>query len=211
MNAEDEKVPDKAEVGGFSELVKNLLKLKDTSELMVDLSYSALLYDSEDIAHEIAYLEDFADALEKEVVLTTLNEVVRSEDAGTGYIMIRLAQAMEMIADAANSMADVVLRDIEKNPVIGLSLRDSRTTITSVVVGPSSPLRNKSLGEVRLASESGMWVIAVRRGKTYIYGPDEDTVIDAGDTLIARGPREGVPVLFRLCGSELKDEDRDED
>jgi len=209
MNAQDETDSALAESGGFSELVKNLLKLKDTSELMVDLSYSALLYDSEDIAHEIAYLEDFADALEKEVVLSTLKEVVQSQDANTGYIMIRLAQAMEMIADAANSMADVVLRDIEKNPVIQLSLRDSRTTITSVVVGSSSPLKDRSLGESRLASESGMWAIAIRRGRTYIYGPDENTIILAGDTLIARGPRDGVPELFRLCGAELKDDEAD--
>jgi uncharacterized protein with PhoU and TrkA domain len=118
--------------------------------------------------------------------------------------MVRLAQAMEMIADAAVSMADVVLRDIEKNPVLRLSLRDSRTNITAVRVSKSSSLNGKSLGEVKLASESGMWIVAIRRDKSYIYGPDENTVMKAGDQLIARGHKEGVPVLRQMAGCMKK-------
>lgn len=195
---------------GFSETTKNLLRLKDTSELMVDLSYSALLYDNEDIANEIIYLEEVADSLERQVMLSALDEGIKDEDTHRSYVMIRLANAMEMIADAAVSMADVVLRDIEKNPVIGLSLRDSRTTITSVTVSSASRLSGKSLGEVRLASESGMWVIAIRRDRSYIYGPDENTVLAAGDTLIARGPKKGRSMLLNLAGSAPRDEDEEE-
>ncbi len=196
----DGDVPEKENGLGYSSATKDLLELKDTSELMVDLSYSALLYDSEDIANEIIYLEEVADALEKRVVVSALNEVAQHSDSAKGYVLIRLAQAMEMIADAAVSMADVILRDIEKNPVMRLSLRDSRTTITSVKLAKRCALDGKSLGQARLATESGMWVIAVRRDKSYIYGPDENTVVKAGDTLIARGSRKGVPMLFRMAG-----------
>ncbi len=185
---------------GFSGITKELLELKDTSELMVDLAYSALLYDNEDIANEIIYLEDIADAIEREVVLKALKDVERKGDPHRNFVMVRLAQAMEMIADAAVSMADVVLRDIEKNPVLRLSLRDSKTIITAVRVSKTSPLNGKSLGEVRLASESGMWTVAIKRDKSYIYGPDENTVMKAGDQLIARGPREGVPILRQMAG-----------
>lgn len=189
---------------GFSKLTKELLKLKDTSELMVDLAYSALLYDNEDIAGEIIYLEEIADAIEKDVVIAALNDLGKKGDTHRSYVMIRLAQAMEMIADAAVSMADVVLRDIEKNPVIRLSLRDSKTNITAVRVSKTSPLAGRSLGEVKLASESGMWIVAIRRDKSYIYGPDENTVIKPGDQLIARGPREGVPILRQMAGCMKK-------
>jgi uncharacterized protein with PhoU and TrkA domain len=191
---------------GFSRVTKDLLKLKDTSELMVDLAYSALLYDNEDIANEIIYLEEIADAIEKDVVLAALKDVERKGDSRRSYVMVRLAQAMEMIADAAVSMADVVLRDIEKNPVIRLSLRDSKTLITSVRVSKTSPLNGKSLGEVRLASESGMWIVAIKRERSYVYGPDENTVIKAGDQLIARGPKEGVPILREMAGCLKKSE-----
>lgn len=188
----------------LNKLTMNLLELKDTSELMVDLAYSALLYDNEDIANEIVYLEDLADAIEKEVVLGALKDVEHEGDPLRSYVIVRLAHAMEMIADAAVSMADVVLRDIEKNPIIRLSLRDSKTLITAVRVSKTSPLNGKSLGEVRLASETGMWIVAVRRDKSYIYGPDENTVIKAGDQLIARGPNEGVPILRQMAGCMKK-------
>jgi uncharacterized protein with PhoU and TrkA domain len=196
--------PAQAEDLGFSEITKDLLELKDTSELMVDLAYSALLYDNEDIANEIIYLEDIADAIEREVVLKALKDVEHKGDSHRSFVMVRLAQAMEMIADAAVSMADVVLRDIEKNPVLRLSLRDSRTNITAVRVSKSSSLNGKSLGEVKLASESGMWIVAIRRDKSYIYGPDENTVMKAGDQLIARGHKEGVPVLRQMAGCVKK-------
>lgn len=212
MIDEERKDPKTPEDGlGFSETTRNLLRLKDTSELMVDLSYSALLYDNEDIANEIIYLEEVADSLEREVMLSALNQGIQDNDPHRSYVMIRLANAMEMIADAAVSMADVVLRDIEKNPVISLSLRDSKTTITSVMVARSSRLDGRTLGEVRLASESGMWVIAIRRNKSYIYGPDENTVVMAGDMLIARGPKKGRAALLKLAGSEPKGEDDEEE
>ncbi|MBN1677308.1 MAG: hypothetical protein JW880_02100 [Candidatus Thermoplasmatota archaeon] len=185
---------------GFSNITKDLLELKDTSELMVDLAYSALLYDNEDIANEIICLEDIADAIEREVVLKALKDVEQKGDPHRNFVMVRLAQAMEMIADAGASMADVVLRDIEKNPVLRLSLRDSKIIITAVRVSKTSSLNGKSLGEVRLASESGMWIVAMRRDKSYIYGPDENTVMKVGDQLIARGPKEGVPILREMAG-----------
>lgn len=204
------KIVDRDDLG-YSETTKNLLQLKDTSELMVDLSYSALLYDNEDIANEIMYLEEVADALERQVMLSALEEGIRDTDPHRSYIMIRLANAMEMIADAAVSMADVVLRDIEKNPVISLSLRDSKTTITSVTVSQGSDLDGRSLGDVRLASESGMWVIAIRRDRSYIYGPDENTVVKAGDTLIARGPKKGRKTLVKLAGPQPAGEEDEEE
>jgi uncharacterized protein with PhoU and TrkA domain len=73
--------PAQAEDLGFSEITKDLLELKDTSELMVDLAYSALLYDNEDIANEIIYLEDIADAIEREVVLKALKDVEHKGDS----------------------------------------------------------------------------------------------------------------------------------
>ncbi len=42
-------------------LIDLLTEMKDTSELMVDLAYSAMVYDDEDIAEEVLNLEDKMD------------------------------------------------------------------------------------------------------------------------------------------------------
>lgn len=185
----------------FSKSTRLLLELKDTSELMVDLAYSALLYDNEDIADEVFSMEEIADDLEREVQLSAIEDLIEHEDSKKTYVIIRLADAMEKIADAAVLIADVVLRDFERNPIMCMSLRDSRVTITSVTVTKSSMLENKSLGDARVASQSGMWIIAIKRDKRHIYGPNENTVIRKGDTLIARGPKEGQPLLRKMAGA----------
>jgi len=200
MNSDNSVVKGKHEAD-FSTTAKLLLELKDTSELMVDLAYSALLYDNEDIADEIVSMEEIADDLEKELQISAMNDMREHADPKKSFVIIRLADAMEKIADAAVSIADVVLRDIERNPVVSLSLQDSKVTIASVSVAMGSTLAGKSLGEVKLASQSGMWVIAIKRDRRYIYGPDENTILNKGDLLIARGPKEGEVVLRKMAAS----------
>lgn len=179
----------------FSKTTKLLLELKDTSELMIDLAYSALLYDNDDIADEIFSLEEAADNLEKGVQLSAMEDLKEHQDEKMSFVLIRLATAMEKIADAAVSIADVVLKDIERNPVVCLSLRDSKVRITSVTVERDSALAGRRIGENRIASKSGMWIIAIRRDRKYFYGPDENMIINKGDLLLARGPKEGEVIL----------------
>lgn len=200
MNSDNSEGKGKHEAD-FSMTAKLLLELKDTSELMVDLAYSALLYDNEDIADEIFSMEEIADDLEKELQISAMNDMREHADPKKSFVIIRLADAMEKIADAAVSIADVVLRDIERNPVVSLSLQDSKVTITSVSVAQGSALAGRSLGEIKLASQSGMWVIAIRRDRRYIYGPDENTILNKDDLLIARGPKEGESVLRKMAAS----------
>ncbi|HDP97379.1 MAG TPA: PhoU family transcriptional regulator [Euryarchaeota archaeon] len=196
------KLPVREEEPGevdFSKTTRLLLELKDTSELMVDLAYSALLYDNEDIADEIFSLEEVADDLEKDVQLSAMEDLKEHKDVKKGFVLIRLATAMEKIADAAVTIADVVLRDIERNPVVCLSLRDSKVRITTVTVERESILAGRRIGENKIASKSGMWIIAIRKDRKYYYGPDENTMISEGDLLLARGPKEGESILREMA------------
>ena len=49
-----------------------------------------------------------------------------------------------------------------------------------------------------------MFVIAIRRGDDYIFGPGEGTSMEAGDILIARGPDEGVAYFKDLADGTEK-------
>ena len=44
-----------------------------------------------------------------------------------------------------------------------------------------------------------MYIIAIKRGSQYIYGPSKDTVILAGDSLIAKGPEESADFFLDLA------------
>jgi len=119
--------------------------------------------------------------------------------------MIRLADSGELIADAAREIADVELRDVELHPVIKESIRESDTVFTRVEVSPQSILCNKTLGELRLASETGMMVIAIRRENRWKYGPSKNTKILANDVLFARGPADGEQHLIDLASGETSE------
>ncbi len=179
----------------MKETEERLLEMKNTSELMLDLAYSALLYNHRDIAEEVMELEERINDLHDEIQRISLNRYRKTGDFDKILIFMTVADSVERIADAALDIADVVLRDIEVHPVLKQSLEDSDTILLKKQVEPRSFLDGKILGKVKLASETGQWVIAIKRGNAWIYGPDEITEIRGGDILFTRGPVDSEDTL----------------
>lgn len=184
-----------------------LLEMKDTSELMIDLAYSSLLYNSHEIAEEVFNLEEEIDELNQSVQRTAINSVLDDKNVDKALVILRLANSIEAVADSALEIADVVLRGIEPHPIFKMSIDESDIIILRSTVNERSKLIDKTLGEVHLATVTGMWVIAIKRGKRWIYGPDESTQIDANDLLFVRGPVEGKAEFFKMlgCGEECEE------
>jgi uncharacterized protein with PhoU and TrkA domain len=112
---------------------------------------------------------------------------------------LKIAHAGEQIADAAQEIADVELRDVELHPILKMSIRESDIVFTRVQVHVDSILCNKTLGELKLASETGMMVIAMRHENKWLYGPNKKTRIDSHDILFAKGPQDGEQHLIELA------------
>ena len=177
-----------------------VLEIKDKSELMVDLAYSSLLYDNRTIAEEVYDLENLIDNLYQNLQKGSLNDVQKGKlNVDDALTLMKLAQAGEHIADAAQEIADVELRDIELHPILKMSIRESDVVFTRVQVVPKSILCGKTLGQLRLASETGMMVIAMRHGDKWLYGPNKNTKIDPDDVLFAKGPEDGEKHLINLA------------
>ncbi|MDR1690587.1 MAG: potassium channel protein [Candidatus Methanoplasma sp.] len=187
-------------------LEEMLLELKDTSEFMVDLAYSSLIYDNEEIAEEVIFLgntmEDISSKIQDLVGEIGMN---RPEEVARIAVVIRLEGSIMSIAKAARSIADVVLRGVGKHPVLAMSIKESETTISLAEVSKDSVLNGKTLGEVHLSTQCGMFVIAIKRNREYIFGPGRNTMVHAGDILIAKGPEDGVYVFKSLADGTDKD------
>jgi len=177
-----------------------VLEIKDKSELMIDLAYSSLIYDNKTIAKEVYDLEDQIDFLYKGLQRHTLEQVKNNKlSVNDALTVLRLAETAEQIADAAQEIADVELRDVELHPILKMSLRDTDVVFTRVKVEDESILCNKTLGKLKLASETGMMVIAMRHGNKWLYGPNKNTRIDPHDILFAKGPEDGEKHLIDLA------------
>jgi len=177
-----------------------VLEIKDKSELMIDLAYSSLLYDNKTIANEVYDLEDLIDMLYESLQKQTLEMVENKKlSVSDALSVLRLAETAERIADAAQEIADVELRDVELHPILKMSIRDSDVVFTRVEVSENSVLCNKTLGELKLASETGMMVIAMRHQNKWLYGPNKNTKIEPNNVLFAKGPEDGEKHLIELA------------
>jgi len=190
----------------FEEIVERFVELKNTSELMIDLAYSSLMLNSKDLAEEVERLEEYVDKLHTDFELLALKSDFKKEEASGFLGLIRLGVATERIADAAAEMAEVVLRGIEPHPVLKLAIREAEETVAQACVSQDSPLIDKTLKEARVPEETGMWILAIRRGEKSLR-PKPDIKIQIGDVLLASGYSEGVEDLKKLASPEYQCDD----
>jgi uncharacterized protein with PhoU and TrkA domain len=87
---------------------------------------------------------------------------------------------------------------LEPHPVLKLAMEEAEKTITYAQVAENSPLANKSLKDLKIPEETGMWVLAIKRGEKCIR-PKPDTKIQVSDILIASGYAEGEADLKKLA------------
>ncbi len=197
--------------------IKNLLiEMKNMSELMVDLAYSAVLFNSVDAAEEVLTLENRVNAMNYEIKKESLVAARSYEDAEKLTALLEIAEAAESMANAAKDLADLVIKGIKPHPVFKMVMEESDKMIARITIVDESDLANKTLGELLLVNRTGMRVIVIRRGESWIYGPDKNTTILANDILILKGTDEGAELLQKLASAacsledipeELEDED----
>ncbi|ADC48059.1 TrkA domain-containing protein [Methanobrevibacter ruminantium M1] len=184
-----------------------LIEMKDMSELMVDLAYSAVLFNNRAAAEEVITLENKLNSMNYEIKKQSLVAARSLEDAEKLTTLLEIAEAAESIGNAAKDLADLTLKGFEPHPVFKMVMEESEKTIIRLNVDESSVLVNNSLGDLLLLNRTGMRIISIRRGDSWIYGPDKNTVIIAGDVLIAKGSEAGTEIIEKLAEGEMDLED----
>ena len=181
-----------------------LIEMKNLSELMVDLAYSAVLFNSKDAAKEVIKLENKVNSSNYEIKKQSLVAARSLEDAEKLTALLEIAEAAESIANAAKDLADIVIKGIKPHPVFKMVMEEAEELIISSYVKNDSELCDKSLGELVLANRTGMTIIAIRRDESWIYGPNKNTIIRANDILIAKGTEVGVEIFKKLANNEIE-------
>jgi uncharacterized protein with PhoU and TrkA domain len=184
--------------------VDSIVLMKNMSELAVDLAYGAVLFDSEGVAEEVAELEAEVDALKSRFEAWTLRAASRVPDPVSLRGLVHLASATEVISDAALEISEGVLRGMDAHPVIAAAVEESDEVIVRLTVAAGAPLADATLGDRMVRTETGMRVIAVRRGDgtDWVVSPGPTTGLRAGDVIVAKGTRAGAEGLAELAGAE---------
>jgi uncharacterized protein with PhoU and TrkA domain len=182
-----------------------LTEMKDLSEIMIDLAYSAALFHSRELAEEVLELEKRVDYLAYMLDMNAMLAARDAEDAEDLIGVTTVAAATDKISDAAADIATIVLKEIGIHPIVREAFEKVEERLARAEVKPTSIFISKRVGKLELAAKIGVDIIAIRRQKEWIINPSEDETILEGDVLIARGAPLGVDELKGLAEGKIKE------
>lgn len=188
--------------------VKDLLsEMKDTAELLIDLSYSAVLSGSDEVAEEVLALEERMDVLQLKARMSLLMAARSPEDAEALAPVLGVVGAAEKIANAAGDIAKIVLEDIGLPEAMRAAIPEATESLLRARVASDSPYVGRTLGDINMETETGVRIIAIRReqqtGKqAWLTNPGRETAIESGDSLFLRGFGEGLSAVYEHATGE---------
>jgi uncharacterized protein with PhoU and TrkA domain len=182
-----------------------LAEAKNTSELMVDLSYAAIFYDSEDLSEEVFRLEERLNDLVFDMRSLAIFAARSHADAEQMAGILQVVQDIEKIGNAAYDIAKIVVKRLGIPRELLEDLTEAEEITVRVHIHPESDLDGRSLDELDLPVETGMRPIAVRSGSEWNFDPEPEDVLRARDVLFLQGPPEGVAEVRALAGAPAAD------
>ncbi len=169
-----------------------LTEMKDTSELIVDLAYAALLFNSSEIAEEVRLLEVQMDELKYQLQMTVMLAARDPEDAEQLAAVLQVANATEHISNAAGDIVALLRIKPEHRPVFEL-IKESDEVISFVWMPEEFPA--ESLERLYERTSPGLKALAIKRKKRWFYDPEDDFIIRPGDGIVISGPENAVSEL----------------
>jgi len=181
----------------------SLIEMKNLSELMIDLAYSAALFNSRELAEDVLELEERVDILTYLLNMTAMLATRDAEDAEALAGVNAVATAVNKISDAAADIATIVLKNIAIHPLVREVFEKAEESLGRAVVKAGSVLIGKKLKDLNLVAEIGVDVTVIRRGKDWIINPGEEEMIKEGDILFTRGPHSSIERLKGLAEASI--------
>ncbi len=183
---------------------ETLVEMKNISEVMIDLAYSAAIMDNKPLAEEVAGLEKRMDDL---VYLLNMNLMLSARDRRDAEALAgvqRVGALTNAISDAAGDIASLVLKGIKVHPVAREVFERTEENLEHASVVEGSIIEGKSVGELHLARRIGADIIAIRRGEHWLVNPGKEMLMP-GDMVLARGTQEGLAILIKAAKGEVNE------
>ena len=178
-----------------------LSEAKDTSELMVDLGYASLFFADTRMADEVGELEERLTDLIHEMREVCVLAARSKRDAEQMSSVLHVVSAIERMGNAAVDVSRIVTHRLGIPPALVADLAAAEEVSHRVRVRAGSALAGRKLEEVELPMDVGMRVVALRRGREWLFDPDGEDLMLPDDVLILRGAREGIAEIRELAGA----------
>jgi uncharacterized protein with PhoU and TrkA domain len=89
----------------------------------------------------------------------------------------------------------VQLSGLQTHPIIKTIVNEADEIVARMILSESSPLIGKSLEELALDDNYGLYVLSVKREGHWLHRPSGELRLKANDTLVVDGYKEGLSDL----------------
>ena len=182
---------------------ETLVEMKDLSEIMIDLAYSAAVMDNKALAEEVVQLEKRMDDLIYVLNMNLMLSARTARDVEALAGVQRVGALTNVISDAAGDISALVLRGIKIHPVAREVFERTEENLDHGTIVEGSILEGKSVDELHLARRIGADIIAIRRGEHWLINPGKEIVMPE-DVIVARGNQEGLEILLKAAKGEVE-------
>ena len=180
-----------------------LTEMKDRSEVIVDLAYASLMYNSEDMAEKVYMLDKEMDDLKFAIRFKVLMSSRTKADAKQLSGLLQVASAADKISGAAVDIVDLLRVPLEKRPFISAMLYESDEKIRATKISASSEMVGYTIEKLGVEASTGCRIIAVKNRQGWIYDPEDDVKLRAGDDIIVRGTEDGYNRLVECAAGRI--------
>ena len=176
-----------------------LTEMKDTSEVIVDLAYASLMYNSDNMAQKVRDLEDDMDDLKFAIRYKAPLSSRTKEDARQLSGLLEVASAADRISNAASDIVSLLRFPPEKRPLITDILLESDERIRMIRIKPESTMVGNTIERLAIEANTGCKIIAIKNRHGWTYDPEYDMKIRANDDIVVRGTDDGADLLTQYA------------
>ena len=106
--------------------------------------------------------------------------------------------SIDLSDDEAAALADVLGASLMLSQLAGLRDQAAGLFTEQILIPAGSPYADRNLGDTRARTRTSASIVAIIRGREVIPSPTPDTRLEAGDTVVAVGTRDGLDSLALL-------------
>ena len=176
-----------------------LTEMKDTSEVIIDLAYASLMYNSSTMAEKVRGLEDDMDDLKFATRYKVLLSSRTREDARQLSGILEVASAADRISDAASDIVSLLRFPPEKRPFITEMLSEADEKIRMIKISSDSSMVGNTIGRLQIEASTGCKIIAIKNRRGWTYDPEDEMKLRANDVIIVRGTDDGADLLVEYA------------
>ncbi|OYD15228.1 hypothetical protein CH333_06160 [candidate division WOR-3 bacterium JGI_Cruoil_03_44_89] len=167
-------------------LKETLIRMRDLSDLMVELGYSAILQDDIELTREVNKIKREIRELTYEMRVSAIYAAkgLSKDEIPQVASLLQIGVAVKEISDGIDDMVEIVARGV--HPVVKAVYRRD-TIMKRMIIEKGCRIEGKSLEKAKIPEETGFMIRAIRRGDDWIFEPGAKTVLKPGDIIFLKG------------------------